>query len=98
MTKASYCRTLLHHASRWTLIRKRSHSGTTSYSLIARSIASSAFRAMTVKGRPSDLRLRRYTPQRGWITSRGFHMGNDERRDFPRIPVPKSDAREPALI
>jgi hypothetical protein len=66
--------------------------------VIARSIASSLFRPVTVKGMRSARRFRMYTPQRGWITSRGFHMGNDERRDFPRIPVPKSDAREPALI
>jgi hypothetical protein len=60
-------------ASRWTLIRGRLY-GSTSYSLNARSRASSADLASTVPIFSAFLRSR-YTPQRGLITSFGRFMG-----------------------
>jgi hypothetical protein len=72
---------LLAHASRCTLIRRRSCSGR-SYCFIARSIACSASGAVTENGRRSALRFRRYTPPTGLDDFAGLFHGPQDRRGF----------------
>jgi hypothetical protein len=66
---------------------------------IARSIASSLFRPVTVKGRRSALRFSMYTPQRGWMTPLGFFMAGkigavfaDAESHWPRMAASTAHA------
>ena len=85
------------YASRWTLIRKRSQSVREEHSLRARSRASSASRAVTVKGMRSAFLRSMKTRQRGWMTSRGFFMaakiGGLARESESRIRRPRGNAK-----